>query len=981
MSNDTNQSIDIFVHDREAQQTTRVSLASNATQANGDSYQPAISADGRFVAFTSDATNLVSGDTNNERDVFVHDRQTGTTSRVSVSSNGTQASGYFSPGPGVGLSNTPAISADGRYVVFSSFASNLVRNDTNGTLDIFVHDRQTSQTTRVSISSDGIQANSHSSSSSSAISADGRYVVFDSNATNLVSDDTNGKGDIFVHDRQTGQTIRVSGGLNGVQANDGSGSAAISADGSSVTFSSWATNLVSGDTNSKADIFVYDRQTNQTSRVSVGSDGTESNGWAFSSTMSGDGRYVVFETLASNVLSGDTDNSPDIFVHDRTTGQTKHIARSSDKLWPGDGPIGLPTISNDGSLVAFTSFESNLVSDDTNVTADVFVHEVDWGTSPPTLNDLRVSPTSNLGEISLNWTAPGDSDGNSVVQYDIRYLDSPISEGNWTSATQISGEPTPGAPGSSETMTFGTLTTNTRWYFAIKSVDTNGDTSALSNILSIQDAGFRSNPDGYGFENYEGNFPFGDYDYRYDSLVQMFGQDNVCWMAGSVCFVKPSADLWHYRANRSMNGGHCYGMAATSSRFFDGTDRPSDFQSGASNTYDLTLANSRRNIAYYFVLQLTNPVGTQIQQIRQASPATIVNDLYTMSDPLILFVYRQDMRSGHAITPYAIEDQGNGTVHIYVYDNNHPNDNNRFVVVDTQANTWSYALSGSMTWTGSASTNSLGYVPISLHTQQPDCPWCGSSNQATNATSVISAEVWTTGGRLLITNQVGQRLGYDGSIFVDGIEDAHAMPMLLGLDEAEPTYFLPLNDTYTITLDGQTLTSTETVSVMQFGPSYATVVSDINLRPTSSDEITVASDGSLLTYNASESKEATVTLALDGADQSYSFAVIGSDIAANKTVGYWANMSEGLLVVDQSMAENSTYSVNISRVGTSGETTFLHKNILVNGGATHYFDFGAWDGQGDIELCTDIGSNGTIDQCAPLSNQFTWTIFLPAILR
>jgi len=223
----------------------RVSVASGGTQGNGDSGCPSISADGRYVAFQSYASNLVPGDTNEVGDVFVHDRLTGQTTRVSVASDGTEGNDY---------SRRPSISADGRYVAFASLASNLVPGDTNGTWDVFVHDRLTGQTTRVSVASGGAQGNSGSWCPS--ISADGRYVAFQSYASNLVPGDTNGVLDVFVHDRLTGQTTRVSVASDGTQGDSYSFGSSISADGRYVAFSSLASNLVPGDTNDKPDIFV-----------------------------------------------------------------------------------------------------------------------------------------------------------------------------------------------------------------------------------------------------------------------------------------------------------------------------------------------------------------------------------------------------------------------------------------------------------------------------------------------------------------------------------------------------------------------------------------------------------------------------------------------------------------------------------------------------------------------------------------------------
>jgi Tol biopolymer transport system component len=239
--------------------TTRVSVASDGTQGDGESYYPSISSEGRYVAFASDATTLVAGDTNGLTDIFVHDRRTGVTTRVSVASDGTQGNGH---------SWHPSISSEGRYVAFASYASNLVDSDANGEWDIFVHDRQTGETTRVSVASDGSEGDKLSYGQS--ISPDGRYVAFASYATNLVAGDTNGKWDVFVHDRQTGETTRVSVDSEGSQGDGGSFFFSISSDGRYVAFSSSATNLVADDTNDQNDVFVHDYLGPSGSRKSSG---------------------------------------------------------------------------------------------------------------------------------------------------------------------------------------------------------------------------------------------------------------------------------------------------------------------------------------------------------------------------------------------------------------------------------------------------------------------------------------------------------------------------------------------------------------------------------------------------------------------------------------------------------------------------------------------------------------------------------------
>ena len=227
--------------------TERVSVDSAGVEANDASSIPTISSDGRFVAFHSFATNLVAGDTNSSSDVFVHDRQTGATTRVSVDSSGVE---------GNGNSFSPDISDDGRLVAFYSFATNLVTGDTNNAPDVFVHDLVSGVTERASVDSAGVEGNGRSLLP--AISRDGHFVAFYSLATNLVAGDTNGSDDVFVHDRQSGATVRVSVDSGGTQGNGSSLRPAISGDGCIVTFDSSASNLVAGDTNNTSDVFAHD---------------------------------------------------------------------------------------------------------------------------------------------------------------------------------------------------------------------------------------------------------------------------------------------------------------------------------------------------------------------------------------------------------------------------------------------------------------------------------------------------------------------------------------------------------------------------------------------------------------------------------------------------------------------------------------------------------------------------------------------------
>lgn len=365
VSNDTNKGEDIYIHDLHSGQTTLISVASDGSQGIGASWAPSVSDDGRFVAFVSQASNLVADDTNGMNDIFVHDRETGQTARVSVASDGSQ---------GDLTSWSPSISADGRFVGFASNARNLVVGDTNGYWDVFVHELETGLTTRVSVADHGMEPGGMSDEP--AISATGRFVAFSSWST-LVDGDTNGEPDIFVHDRETEQTTLISVASDGTQGNWESSAPSISADGRFVAFSSYASNLVTGDTNEEYDVFLHDRETGLTTRVSVASDGTEGNDVSIGASISASGRFIAFHSWADNLVNGDTNKESDVFVHDRLTGQTWRVSVASDAT-QGDNSSEDASISADGGLVAFQSYANNLVSDDTNLFSEIFVNEREW---------------------------------------------------------------------------------------------------------------------------------------------------------------------------------------------------------------------------------------------------------------------------------------------------------------------------------------------------------------------------------------------------------------------------------------------------------------------------------------------------------------------------------------------------------------------------------------------------------------------------
>jgi len=366
----------------------RISVTSAGAQGDGISGWPSVSADGRYMAFESSATDLVPGDVNGTTDVFVHDRLLGTTVRpvTSLLATGFAADGLYGA----------AISADGRYLSFTSWAPDLVPGDTNNTSDVFLLDLQSGVLERINLTTGGAEA-TNGISWGSDISADGRFVTFTSRARNLLPgrDQNSSRGaDAFVRDRLTGTTTLVSVALNGLNGFRPSYDRGISADGRYVAFTSSAPDLLP-DGVEVSSLYVRDLQTGTTTREALTSTGAPAGAGLHTATMSRDGRYVTFETAANDVVPGDTNNAVDVFVRDRITGEVELVS-IADAGTQADNDSWDPRVSDGGRCVVFVSDATTLVPGDTNGKADLFVRDRQSGTTT---------------RLTVDHAGGGDADG------------------------------------------------------------------------------------------------------------------------------------------------------------------------------------------------------------------------------------------------------------------------------------------------------------------------------------------------------------------------------------------------------------------------------------------------------------------------------------------------------------------------------------------------------------------------------------------
>jgi hypothetical protein len=364
VANDTNNASDIFYHDKKTGATYRITLGSQG-EGNDDSVDPRISDNGRYVVYSSAATNLVEGDTNVKYDIFLFDSKKAATRRVSVSNSGEQSNGG---------SYIPSISGNGRYIVYDSYASNLVAYDHNLSRDIFLFDKKTGRTRMVSVNSQG--APGDADSSSARISSNGRYVVFHSDARNLVPGDTNNASDIFLRDTKKGTTRLISVNSSGSQGNGGSYHAHISNNGRFIVYASDASNLVDGDNNNARDIFLYDTKKGTTRIISNSSSGIQGNSTSDNPRISSRGRYVIYASDAGNLVEGDNNNFPDVFRFDKRTGITSRVSVGNDGLEGTGGGSYSPDISGNGRFVVYESYADTLLEGDTNKSGDIFLKDL-----------------------------------------------------------------------------------------------------------------------------------------------------------------------------------------------------------------------------------------------------------------------------------------------------------------------------------------------------------------------------------------------------------------------------------------------------------------------------------------------------------------------------------------------------------------------------------------------------------------------------
>ncbi len=543
--------------------------------------------------------------------------------------------------------------------------------------------------------------------------------------------------------------------------------------------------------------------------------------------------------------------------------------------------------------------------------------------------------------------------------------------------------------GGTATLHFGVAVTNVPGIYAnsVSAVATNYAVSSAVNVAPVTVTidiepiaiDFIVDEDGYSFENFG---LLGMSDYTQADMVLMFGEEATCaYSLGPVCFLKPAAILWHANVQTKLVGGRCLGMTVSALRFFTGIDEPSTFQSGAQTVHALEKGNARNNLTWHHVLQFAPNIsaGQWVSTPNYVLQSVYQSMTYGGTELPNLLLLSPDGKQGHSVLPYALEYKGNGKWWIKVYDNNSQDDENRHIEIDTMANTFSTNLADTVgTWTGSASNLRIGAPPLDLYLQSPECPWCGTSGSraAVDTLSVMGTDT----SSLLITDDDGRRIGYVGSQSVNEIPGALAWPTIGGLGiSSEPMYSLPTSGNYSIDIRSTSARATIGGEVSIFGPGFAMAVENMTLASGSAETLAVAGDGTRITFTATQLQDVALLLT-GGPSENEQYRIADVEVGPGQRVALQQNEALRQVVVNYSEAGSGQYNLELTEVSSTGSSVFVHRGIPITSGDSHVVKLDTL-GNDSVEVCTDRGSNGSLDDCRELNDDgplpTSTTIFLP----
>jgi len=490
----------------------------------------------------------------------------------------------------------------------------------------------------------------------------------------------------------------------------------------------------------------------------------------------------------------------------------------------------------------------------------------------------------------------------------------------------------------------------------------------------VFDFGFNPAENGFSFENYGDDIPATNL--TADELRRMFGDEVCAQVNGDECVLTPPAEQWMEQVNGDMAGGHCEGMAVLSLMMYTGQVSPSDFGGNLASELDINDEALQKEIAYWWATQAVDPTassvikGTPMEILQTIEKMDVNGETYTIG------IYN-DRNEGHAITPFGVEDKGDGLFAILVYDNNYPGEV-RELFIDSRDNSWTYETSinpevETDVWSGNADSETLDLTPTSARLEAQTCPFCeGGYSSLTGklaAPSQALNQIFLDGeGHILITDESGNRLGYVDGKIINEIEGASYSKyrMLASGNTPEPIYSIPSNLDVTITIDGTELTEETLTDLMMIGPGFSIGVEGIYLEPGQVDTAYFYPADETIAYETTSDESPSIIFGIENpnAEADYYFELYGTDMVGGGTITAWLDSKAGdLLINTEKLNGEGAFNFYLTRITDELEEEFSAEEIALKEGALVYINYAEWTDANPegMYFGVDLDGDGIID--------------------
>ena len=488
----------------------------------------------------------------------------------------------------------------------------------------------------------------------------------------------------------------------------------------------------------------------------------------------------------------------------------------------------------------------------------------------------------------------------------------------------------------------------------------------------IFDFGFTPEQNGFSFENYGDDIPATNL--TADELRRMFGDEVCADINGDQCILTPPAEQWMDQINESMGGGHCEGMAVLSLMMYTGQVSPADFGGSVASDLDVNDEALQKEIAYWWATQATDPTASSVVRGTPMEILETVRQMDVNGETYTIGIYN-DRGEGHAITPFGVQDKGDGLYAILVYDNNYPGET-RELFIDSRDGSWTYETSinpqvETDVWSGNAETETLDLTPTSARVEIQACPFCEggftSTNKLAAADQLVNQFFLDGDGHILITDENGNRLGYVNGEIVNEISGASytRYRMLASGETPEPIYAVPAGLDVTITIDGTDLTEETLTDLVMIGAGYTIGVEGIYLTPGQVDTAYFYPTDQMIAYETESDESPSIIFGVENPDADYYFEVYGADMLGGGVITAWLDSSAGdLLINTEKLSGEGSFNFYLTRITDEAEEEFYAEDIVLNEGALIYVNYAEWTDANPegIYFGVDLDGDGEVDE-------------------